>query len=504
MNPLQAGQTPPGPAPPGDPRYTGRGMADSETGETGGAPRAQRVLVIDDEVVVCTSCCRVLATEGLQVEYRQDARAGLEAARHGDYDVILLDLKLPEMDGLEVLQRLRAGGVTAEVVVISGYATIENAVEATKRGAADFVAKPFTPDELTRVVRKVLERSALIRENAALRRELEERRQFEGLIGGSQAMARVFSVIKRVAPSPGTVLITGESGTGKEMVARAIHALSPRAREAFVACDCSALAATLLESELFGHVKGSFSGAVATKQGLFEVASRGTLFLDEVANISLETQGKLLRALETRQIRRVGDTEERTVDIRLVAATNRDLGEMLHEGAFREDLYYRLNVVPIHLPPLRDRRGDVARLVMAFLGRLQAAGQVRVTGFTPEAMRLLESYAWPGNVRELKNIVERLAILCDADHVEPRHLPAEIAQAPPPALHPHLPAQWAEFKEYKRQARDALLQDLDRRFLTEALQRAGGNVTRAAESVGMLRTNLHALLRKYGLGDDEE
>jgi DNA-binding NtrC family response regulator len=475
-----------------------------ERRETEEPPRAERVLVIDDEAVVGASCCRVLQSAGLQAESRQDPAAGLEAARHGDYDLVLLDLKMPAMDGLEVLRRLRADGVTVEVVVITGYATIENAVEAMKLGAADYVAKPFTPDELLLVVRKVLERSALLRENAALRREVAELRQFEGLIGGSPAMARVFSVIKRVAPSPGTVLITGESGTGKEMVARAIHNLSPRAREAFVACDCSALAPTLLESELFGHVKGSFSGAVATKQGLFEVASRGTLFLDEVANISLETQGKLLRALETRQIRRVGDTEERTVDIRLVAATNRDLGELLREGAFREDLYYRLNVVPIHLPPLRDRRGDLPRLAMAFLGRLQAAGEVRVKGFTPEAMRQLESYGWPGNVRELKNIVERLAILCDADHVEPRHLPQEIALAPPPALHPVLPTQWAEFKEYKRQARDALLEDLDRRFLTDALQRAAGNVTRAAETIGMLRTNLHALLRKYGLGEEEE
>ena len=476
-------------------------MADSDTTPE---RRAERVLVIDDELVVCISCCRVLTGEGLQVDYRQNPLEGLELARQGDYDVILLDLMMPEVPGLEVLRLLRESGVTTEVIIITGYATVENAVEAMKRGAADYVAKPFTPDELTMVVRKVLERSALVRENAALRRELGERQPFEGLLGGSRAMERVFAVIRRVAPSPGTVLITGESGTGKEVIARALHNLSPRTREAFVACDCSALAPTLLESELFGHVKGSFSGAVATKQGLFEVANRGTLFLDEVANISLETQGKLLRALETRQIRRVGDTEERTVDIRLVAATNRDLGEMLHEGAFREDLYYRLNVVPIHVPPLRDRQGDVPRLAMAFLARLQAQGAVGVKGFSPEAMRLLEAYSWPGNVRELKNIVERLAILCDADQVEPRHLPLEIHQTPLSAALPRLPARWEEFKDYKRQARDALLQDLDRRFLTQALQRSGGNVTRTADDVGMLRTNLHALLKKYGLASGEE
>jgi len=467
--------------------------------------RRFRVLVIDDEPVVCGSCIRVLGAAGHEVDCQQNPLRGIEAARLGNYDVILLDVRMPEMDGLDVLKQLKAHGVTSEVVIISGYATVENAVEAMKLGAADYVSKPFTPDELTVVVNKALERSALVRELAALRRELAERQKIEGLIGCSQAMERVFALIRRVAPSQGTVLITGESGTGKEMVARAIHALSPRAREAFVACDCSALAPTLLESELFGHVKGSFSGAVATKQGLFEVANRGTLFLDEVANISLETQGKLLRALETRRIRRVGDTEERAIDIRLVAATNRDLTEMIREGTFREDLYYRLNVVPIHLPPLRERHGDIARLATFFLERQKALGGVHVKGFTPEAMRLLESYVWPGNVRELKNIVERLAILCDADYVDVHHLPPEIRQAPPPSTFPRLPTKWAEFKEYKRQARDALLQDLEKRFLVEALRRSGGNVTRAAEDIGMLRTNLHALLRKYNLtAEDEE
>jgi transcriptional regulator with GAF, ATPase, and Fis domain len=270
-----------------------------------------------------------------------------------------------------------------------------------------------------------------------------------------------------------------------------------------MACDCSALAPTLLESELFGHVKGSFSGAIATKQGLFEAADKGTLFLDEIGNLSMETQGKLLRALETRQVKKVGDTAEHDVDIRLISATNRDLTEMVREGTFREDLYYRLNVVPIHLPPLRQRQGDVALLAAAFLNRFCKKNQVAVKGFSPEAMCLIESYQWPGNVRELRNIVERLAILCDHQQIESHHLPAEIRQAlPRPTSSTPLPATWNEFKLLKQHVRDAAVQQLERRFLQESLERCQGNVSRAAEEIGIQRTNLHALLRKYGLTAD--
>jgi transcriptional regulator with PAS, ATPase and Fis domain len=350
------------------------------------------------------------------------------------------------------------------------------------------------------VLQKVAERSALVRENAALRRELEVHQGFEGIIGESPAMQRVFALIKRVAPTNGTVLITGESGTGKEMVVRAIHRLSRRKDQPLLACDCSALAPTLLESELFGHVKGSFSGAIATKQGLFEAAQKGTLFLDEVGNLSMETQGKLLRVLETKKVRKVGDTAEREIDIRLIAATNRDLMELARSGEFREDLYYRLNVVPIYLPPLRDRPGDIPRLVTTFLQRFAQKLDVEVHGFTPDAMFLLENYGWPGNVRELRNIVERIAILCDSEHIEPRHLPPEIVQSPTARSHvSQIPANWEEFKRLKQQVREAAVQDLERRFLAEALQRSGGNVSKAAEEVGIQRTNFHALMRKYDL-----
>jgi len=459
----------------------------------------QRVLVIDDELVIGLSCRRCLESEGHHVDCIEDPRKGLEAALTGDYDVILLDLMMPGLHGMDVLKQVKAAGVAAEVIIITGHSTVESAVEAMKHGAADYLGKPFTPDELRLVFRKAMEKSALIRENAALRRALEIDKGFEGIIGESRSMERVFGLIRRVAPTDGTVLVRGESGTGKEMVVRAVHRLSRRKDRPLLGCDCSSLAPTLLESELFGHAKGSFTGAIATKQGLFEVANKGTLFLDEVANLSLETQGKLLRVLETRRVRRVGDTSEQEVDIRLIAATNRDLTQMVKDRAFREDLYYRLNVVPIDLPPLRERQGDIPKLAMVFLERCCRQNEINTKSFTPEAMAILEAYSWPGNVRELRNVVERMAILCESDRIEARHLPLELRQVPVPAGAAFLPRTWQDFKNLKQQVRDAAVQELERRFLNDALQQCEGNVSKAAERVGMQRTHFHALMRKHGL-----
>lgn len=464
--------------------------------------RHQRILVIDDEAYIGLGCARALRPLGYEVETRQDPRIGLETALSGDFDIILLDLMMQGLGGLDILKHVKAAGIVSEIVIITGHSTVETAVEAMKHGAADYLSKPFTPDELKMLVSRVGERSALIRENVALRRELEVHQGFEGILGESRAIQRVFGLIQRVAPTEGTVLVTGESGTGKELVVRAIHRLSRRKEHALLACDCSSLAPTLLESELFGHVKGSFSGAVATKQGLFEAAHGGTLFLDEVANISMETQGKLLRALESRRVKRVGDTVEQAIDIRLIAATNRDLGDMVGDGSFREDLYYRLNVVPIYLPPLRDRVSDIPILAMAFLDRYCRSIDIEPKRFTPETMRMMESYSWPGNVRELRNIVERLAILSDGAVIEPRHLPDEIRQAPVPPTVTAVPDTWEEFKLLKQEVRDAAVEQLERRFLSENLSRHGGNVSRTAEAVGMQRTNFHALMRKYGIKAD--
>jgi len=301
-------------------------------------PAPQKILVIDDEAVIGLSCQRILRPDGHEVQFHADPRAGLQAALGGEFDILLVDLMMPGIDGIEILKQVRGAGVASEVVIITGHSTVESAVEAMKQGAADYLSKPFSPNQLRIVLEKVWERSALISENVALRKELGVQQGFEGILGESRVMERVFSLVGRVAPTDGTVLVSGESGTGKEMVVRAIHRLSRRKDHPLLACDCSSLAPTLLESELFGHMKGSFSGAIATKQGLFEAAEGGTLFLDEVANLSMETQGKLLRVLETKKVRKVGDTAEHQIDIRLVAATNRDLGEMAAEGCFREDL----------------------------------------------------------------------------------------------------------------------------------------------------------------------
>jgi DNA-binding NtrC family response regulator len=462
----------------------------------------QRILVIDDEAVIGQGFQRTLGSEGFDVKYCQDPHAGLQEALAGGFDVIFLDLMMPGMDGLEVLRHIKSAGVPSEVIIVTGYSTVETAVEAMKQGATDYLSKPFSPNQLKMVLQKTWERSTLMRENAALRRELEVQKGFEGIIGESRAMERIFSMLKRVAPTDGTVLITGESGTGKEMVVRALHRLSRRKDHPLLACDCSALAATLLESELFGHVKGSFTGAIATKQGLIEAADKGTLFLDEIAGLSMETQGKLLRVLESRRVKMVGDTADRPVDIRLVTATNRDLSEMVADGTFREDLYYRLNVVPIFLPPLRDRQGDLPLLAMYFLERWCKKNEVNIKGFAPEAMACMESYRWPGNVRELRNIVERMAILCDDERIELRHLPPEIRQTPTLGTVTTIPTTWEDFKRLKQQVRDSAIQEMERRFLTEALRQCEGNVSRAAETVGMQRTHFHSLMRKYGLSSD--
>lgn len=463
----------------------------------------QRILVVDDEKVIGMSFRRVFGPDGHEVDAYEDPRAGLQAALSGDYDVIFLDWMMPGADGFEILRAVKAAGVRSEVVLITGHSTIESAVQAMRDGASDYLSKPFTPDQLRLVLRKVVERSSLMVENALLRQELEVNRGLEGIIGESRAMQSVFSLVKRVAPTDGTVLIIGESGTGKEMVVNAIHRLSRRRDKPLLACDCSALAPTLLESELFGHVKGSFSGAISAKQGLFEAADKGTLFLDEVSNLSMETQGKLLRVLETKKIKKVGDTPEFAVDIRLVTATNRDLWDLVEAGSFREDLYYRLNVVPIQLPALRERHGDIPRLAVHFLDRFCRKLDVNKKMFSADAMALMESYSWPGNVREMRNIVERIAILCDSDVIAPQHLPPEIQQTPQLPSVSLIPETWDEFKRFKQQARDAAVLNLERRFLTQALRRCDGNVSKASELVGMQRTNFHAMMRRCDLSMDD-
>ncbi|MGI6418305.1 MAG: sigma-54-dependent transcriptional regulator [Thermoguttaceae bacterium] len=454
-----------------------------------------KILVIGHDCTRAPGCRPMLDPAEYDVHCFPDPLTGVQAAIAGGFDGILVDEAQASPGAWDILRQLKDANVPAQVIVLSPAGTIETAVAAIKEGAADYLKKPSTPQELHAILRRFEPPSATAADPQPEGLAGGATRGFEGILGRCPAMRDVFALIQRVAPTESTVLVCGESGTGKEMVARAIHRHSRRRDRPLLACDCTALAPTLLESELFGHVKGSFSGAIATKMGLFEVAHQGTLFLDEVANLSLETQGKLLRVLETRQVRKVGDTVERAVDIRLIATSNRNLAELVKAGAFRADLYYRLNVVPIWLPPLRDRHGDIPLLAAAFLQHFSRQMDVDVVGFSPETMHQLELHPWPGNVRELRNIVERVAVLYGGSRIELACLPWEVREAKASVSAVEVPCTWEELRLRKRQISD----ELEQRFLLAALDRCGHNVTQAAESVGMQRTNFHALLRSHGI-----
>jgi DNA-binding NtrC family response regulator len=457
----------------------------------------RRILVIANDSTLALSYERALCPAGYAVDYYDHPAAGVRAAIAGGFDVILVGETTPELETLAILREIKSAKATTKVVIVSRDATVEAAVAAMKEGAADYLREPCSAEELRSVIDRFAEPPAPDTAVGAKAIPPDWSQGFEGMLSQCPAMWEIFALVRRIAPIDSTVLVTGESGTGKEMVAGAIHRHSPRRDCPLLACDCTALAPTLLESELFGHAKGSFSGAIATKQGLFEVAHQGTLLLDEVANLSLETQRKLLRVLESRKVRKVGDTVEHDIDIRLVATTNRVLAEMVKVGEFRADLYYRLNVVPILLPPLRERAGDVPLLAMVFLERFSRQMGIPVGGFSSEAMRQLEAYPWPGNVRELRNIVERLSVLYGGSCIELSHLPAEVREAESVGR-AQPPRTWDELKRLKRQ----IIQDLERQFLIAALDRSSHNVTQAAESVGMQRPNFHALLRIHGLRPD--
>jgi DNA-binding NtrC family response regulator len=453
-----------------------------------------RVLVIDDDEVMLDSCRRILDRKGISVDTEADALRGRQRALEGLYDLVLLDVRMPQMNGLDLLSDLRARRTDVEVIMITAFSTIDSAVKAVKLGAFDYLPKPFTPDELRTRVDAALARAS---ERRADRNQAEPR-----LVGDSEAMARVHALIAQVAPSDATVLVIGESGTGKELAALEIHAASARREKPLVSLDCSTLAPGLLESELFGHVKGSFTGAVATKPGLFDMADHGTLFLDEVPSLSLETQGKLLRVLESGEFKPVGGVSPRRVDIRLIAAANRDLGDLVKARTFREDLYYRLNVVPLRLPPLRERPDDIPQLLHYFLSAHRRPDGRGPRSFSPEAIERLREYQWPGNVRELKNLVERLIVTTDADQITAAHLSDDVggfAGAEPAPV----PKTNEELKALKRRLHDEAIGRVERSFVLDALRRNDWNVSRAARETGILRPNFHALMRKYGIRAEE-
>src|SRR5512139_63586 len=452
-------------------------------------------------MIVCESCKRILEEEGYEVEVALSGKEAFDKMKETPFDIVITDLKMPGIDGMEVLKTFRKEYPETIVIMITGFSTVETAVEAMKLGAFDYIPKPFTPDEVSIVVKKAIERKNLFLENLYLRQELQEKYGFDNIVGKSKRMQEVYRTIIKVAPTDRTVMIYGQTGTGKELVARAIHYNSPRKDKPFVPVDCAVLAENLLESELFGHIRGSFTGAVTTKPGLFEVAEGGTVFLDEIGNISLSIQAKLLRVLQEREFTPVGGTTPKKVDIRIIAATNKDLEKMIKEETFREDLYYRLNIVPITLPGLKERQEDIPMLAMHFLNKYAEEMGKSIKGFTPAAMEKLVRYTWPGNVRELENIIERTIVMSEGEMVQPEHLPLPSQKADAEI---EVPETSDELKEIKKQLREKAVEDVEKAFILRALERNHWNVTRAAEEVGMLRPNFQAMMRKYGLRARED
>ena len=451
-------------------------------------------MVVDDEENLLHFLSKLLKGEGYRVKTAETGAKALERVQRSDFDLAILDIKLPDMDGVAVLRAFREVVPEANVVMITAYGSIESAVEAMKAGAYDYIVKPFRAEEILKVVHKALEQGRLWREVLRLRREVERKYSFENIVGKSQAMQEVFRQIEKVSASKSTVLIAGESGTGKELVAKAIHYRSDRRNRPFVVIDCGAIPENLQESELFGHIKGSFTGAVSTKRGLFEEANGGTLFLDEVGDLSAPSQAKLLRVLQEGSIRRLGETKTIQVDVRVIAATNKDLAGLLREGRFREDLYYRLNVVPIVLPPLRQRREDIPLLVECFIHRYAAAAKKEVRRISPCAMELLFSYRWPGNVRELEHAIECAVLFCDKETLEEELLPQEVRNQ-----REQICLQVPEAPLGLKEAVEKMSQELERGLIERALDGMGGNRSAAARLLGISRRALLYKMKAYGI-----
>ncbi len=450
------------------------------------------ILIIDDEPGLRQTVSLILAEEGYQVHTASDGEEGLARARELDPDLILCDVRMPRLPGLEFLDKFRAENGRGMVVVMTAYGGLELAVEAMKHGAYDYLPKPFSPDQLVLTIKKAEEREALRTEVKRLREEVQIERRYREIIAKAPAMTRALEVAFKVARHPSPVLITGESGTGKELVARLIHAESDRADGPFVPINCGAIPETLLESEMFGYVKGAFTGADRDKQGLFEAASGGTLFLDEIGEMSPALQVKLLRVLQESQVRRVGDTRVRNIDVRLISATNKNLEERTRQGEFRSDLYYRVAVVPIHLVPLRQRKEEVPLLVRHFMEQNNRRLHTQISGIDQEAMQHMLHYAWPGNVRELENTIERALVLAEGPRITPADLPTNVTSPLSVLDGVELPDDELSVKKHGAV--------LERRLIRMALERTGGNKTRASELLELSSRALLYKIREYGLG----
>ena len=456
-----------------------------------------RILIVDDEEIVIRSCKRILSDSCYVVDSVQDGWEALRKVDETEYDLLILDIMMPKIDGLEVLQQVKERHPDTDVIMMTGLSQIQTAVKAMKLGAFDYLSKPFDPDELKHIVDRALERRRLLLENRNLKSEVSSKYRFENIVGSSPAMQTVYGLIAKCAPTNSTVLITGESGTGKEMIARAIHYNSLRKDETFVTVDCNTLSENLLESELFGHVKGSFTGAVTNKRGMFDIANNGTLFLDEFGNIPMSTQAKLLRVIQEREFRPVGSTVAQKTNVRFITATNKDLKAMIAQGTFREDLYYRINVFPIHAPSLRERREDIPLLAFHFLRFFCQELERPMCEISQAAMSLLTNYDWPGNVRELQSTMHRAVILASDKVIHRAHLVDIIDDSGRPDL--EVPRTSDDLKRIKKIAREKSVEDVEKLFVQETLKRNGSNVTRSAEETGMQRSNFQALMKKYNI-----
>src|SRR5512139_2110746 len=445
--------------------------------------RLGRILVVDDEANARTALAELLRDEGYDVETAADAFKALGKYETFSPHVVVTDLKMPGMDGIELVKKIRAAEDPAAVVVMTAFGAVASAVEAMRAGAAEYLTKPLNFEELLVVIERALEHQALRRETRQLRQRVRDRVAPTNIIGASPPMQRVFEIVDQVAPSRATVLITGESGTGKELVANALHQRSARASGPFVKLHCAALAESLLESELFGHEKGSFTGAMARKDGRFQIAEGGTLFLDEIGEISPAIQVKLLRFLQEHEFERVGGNQTIRVDVRVIAATNRNLAELVAKGKFREDLFYRLNVVSLEMPPLRDRRTDIPALSKFFLDRYTRENAKPIEGFTTEALERLMSYDWPGNVRELENAIERAVVLCNTQQIEARHLPPSVQPRMTPAGMPAIPG--------------STMAEIERYAILETLKSTGGSTSKAADILGISVRTIQYRLHQY-------
>jgi len=452
-----------------------------------------KILIVDDSEGTRTLCSKILEKEGYRVTQAENGEQALKRIKENSYDLIVTDLMMPVMDGMELLEHIKAFHPDLPVIIMTAYASVATAVEAIKKGAYDYVPKPFNPGELQITIEKALERRKLVEENIHLKEQLKDKYQFDNIIGSSGPMQDIYKMVDKASHSNSNVVVYGESGTGKELIARAVHYNSARAEKPFVAVSCGAIPETLLESELFGYAKGAFTGANTDKKGQFEVANGGTLFLDEIGDVPASIQVKLLRVLQEREITRVGGTKPFKIDIRLVSATNKDLMEEVEAGNFRQDLFYRLHVVPIHLPPLRDRRSDVPLLAEHFLTKYCRENNKDIKGFSPEVMDQMMAYGWPGNVRELENIVQRIVTFEESDIATTESLPTNFRQQV--EHHERLFREGVEDLE-------VMVDEVERHHIVRMLRQTGGRRTETARRLGIDRRTLYGKIKKYGITPD--